>query len=79
MATFKVVKTGTPLTFPRLSYGNPEPSSKRGNALRRQWNVQPFAQQSRERQQRELSLRARCGSEATLQPLALRDLTNVPQ
>jgi hypothetical protein len=36
-------KTGTPLTFPRLSYGNPEPSSKRGNALRRQWNVQPFA------------------------------------
>ena len=34
---------GHPLTFPRLSYGNPEPSSKRGNALRRQWNVQPFA------------------------------------
>jgi hypothetical protein len=34
---------GCPLTFPRLSYGNPEPSSKRGNALRRQWNVQPFA------------------------------------
>ena len=34
---------GCPLTFPRLSYGNPEPSLKRGNALRRQWNVQPVA------------------------------------
>ncbi len=30
----KSTKSGTPLTFPRLSYGNPEPSSKRGNTLR---------------------------------------------
>lgn len=47
-AEFRGGISGTPLTFPRLSYGNPEPPSKRGNALGRQWDVQPFAQQPRE-------------------------------